>query len=174
MMNCDQAFEILTCGTAPEADLQQQLDQHLRVCRECRQQAEAFSPAVAMLRETAPEPLSPALSEPARPRRRWEMWSAALILLIVVGLWRHNRPGTPAAASIPAGGSTVKHSPPLRERPDVRSLAMLELREACYHVETWTDSASIDYRCCLVCHEGRGLQQNAQPAECQNCHLQKP
>jgi hypothetical protein len=55
MMDCDQVFMILTRGPFPAGDpWDDQVEDHLEICGECWQLAEALRPAVEVFQEAVP------------------------------------------------------------------------------------------------------------------------
>jgi hypothetical protein len=56
VISCDEVFDILTRGPFPSGAADDcYVDEHLRVCHECRQLAEALRPAVGLFHESIPE-----------------------------------------------------------------------------------------------------------------------
>jgi hypothetical protein len=52
LVNCDQVFDVLTRGPFPTGEASDEaVEQHLRVCHDCRQLAEALRPAISLLHE---------------------------------------------------------------------------------------------------------------------------
>lgn len=76
LVSCDHVFDILTRGPFPTGHSSDEaVEQHLRVCHDCRQLAEALRPAVELLHEAVARDESLALPEyqgslPVASRRR--------------------------------------------------------------------------------------------------------